>query len=291
MRRSWAAPAGTVAERFPAMGCEVLVILPSERAAHADTVSALFAEWEARLSRFRPDSDLSRLNAVAGRPTWVREPLLGVLRRALRAARATRGVFDPTLARELSVLGYATTFSEVRGEVAAVPAPARASSWHEVRIGPGGLVSLPADLTVDLGGIAKGMAVDAALAALRAEGVPFALVSAGGDLGVLGGRSWPVAVEGGRRRDRRLAHGGSARDVEHGGAALAHRERRDAPPDRPPHAPAGDDRPRPRDGARPDLRDGRGRRQGRAHPGLGRRRSVPGTPPPHGAAQHRRCSC
>jgi len=195
MRRSWAAPAGTVAERFPAMGCEVLVILPSERAAHADTVSALFAEWEARLSRFRPDSDLSRLNAAAGRPTWVREPLLGVLRRALRAARATRGVFDPTLAPELSVIGYATTFSEVRGEVAAVPAPARASSWHEVRIGPGGLVSLPADLTVDLGGIAKGMAVDAALAALRAEGVPFALVSAGGDLGVLGGRSWPVAVE------------------------------------------------------------------------------------------------
>jgi len=194
MRRSWAAPAGTVAERFPAMGCEVLVILPAERAAQIATVSALFAEWEARLSRFRPDSDLSRLNAAAGRPTWVREPLLGVLRRALRAARATRGVFDPTLARELSALGYATTFSEIRGEIAERPAPARASSRHDVRLGPGGLVSLPADLAVDLGGIAKGMAVDAALAALRAEDVPFALVSAGGDLAVLGERPWPVAV-------------------------------------------------------------------------------------------------
>jgi thiamine biosynthesis lipoprotein len=176
------------------MGCEVLVILPAERAAHIATVSALFAEWEARLSRFRPDSDLSRLNAAAGRPTWVREPLLGVLRRALRAARATRGVFDPTLARELSALGYATTFSEIRGEIAERPAPARASSRHDVRLGPGGLVSLPADLAVDLGGIAKGMAVDAALAALRAEDVPFALVSAGGDLAVLGERPWPVAV-------------------------------------------------------------------------------------------------
>jgi len=194
MRRSWAVPAGTVAERFPAMGCEVLVILPAERAAQIATVSALFAEWEARLSRFRPDSDLSRLNAAAGRPTWVREPLLGVLRRALRAARATRGVFDPTLARELSALGYATTFSEIRGEIAERPAPARASSRHDVRLGPGGLVSLPADLAVDLGGIAKGMAVDAALAALRAEDVPFALVSAGGDLAVLGERPWPVAV-------------------------------------------------------------------------------------------------
>ena len=194
MRRSWAAPAGTVAERFPAMGCEVLVILPAERAAQIATVSALFAEWEARLSRFRPDSDLSRLNAAAGRPTWVREPLLGVLRRALRAARATRGVFDPTLARELSALGYATTFSEIRGEIAERPAPARASSRHDVRLGPGGLVSLPADLAVDLGGIAKGMAVDAALAALRAEDVPFALVSAGGDVAVLGERPWPVAV-------------------------------------------------------------------------------------------------
>lgn len=195
MRRSWAAPAGTVSRRFPAMGGEVLVILPAGRAALVGTVWALFAEWEARLSRFRPDSDLSRLNAAAGRPTWVRDPLLGVLRRALRAARATRGVFDPTLARELSALGYATTFSEVRGEIAERPAPARASSWHDVRLGPGGLVSLPADLAVDLGGIAKGMAVDAALAALRAEDVPFALVSAGGDLGVLGGRPWPVAVE------------------------------------------------------------------------------------------------
>jgi len=195
MRRSWLAPAGTVAERFPAMGCEVLMIVPAGRAAHVATVAALFAEWEARLSRFRPDSDLSRLNAAAGRPVWVREPLLGVLRRALRAARATRGVFDPTLARELAALGYSTTFSAIREEGAERPAPARASSWHDVRLGPGGLVSLPADLAVDLGGIAKGMAVDAALAALRAEGVPAALVSAGGDLAVLGGRPWSIAVD------------------------------------------------------------------------------------------------
>jgi thiamine biosynthesis lipoprotein len=198
MRRSWTTPAGTVTERFPAMGCEVVVILPANRALHVKTVSALFAEWETRLTRFRPDSDLSRLNAAAGRPAWVEEPLLGVLRRALRAARATRGVFDPTLARELSALGYATTFSAIGGEVAERPAGARASTWHDVRLGPGGLVSLPADLAVDLGGIAKGMAVDAALAALRADGVPFALVSAGGDLAAYGpmsgGRPWPVAV-------------------------------------------------------------------------------------------------
>ena len=194
MRRSWTVPAGTVAERFPAMGCEVLVIVPADRVAHIGTVSALFAEWEARLSRFRPDSDLCRLNAAAGRPTWVRQPLLGVLRRALRAARATRGVFDPTLARGLEALGYATTFSEIGDRAAERPVPARAASWHDVRLGPGGLVSLPADLAVDLGGIAKGMAVDAALAALRAEDVPFALVSAGGDLAVLGERPWPVAV-------------------------------------------------------------------------------------------------
>jgi thiamine biosynthesis lipoprotein len=181
------------------MDCEVLVILPADRAAHAGTVAALFAEWEARLSRFRPDSDLSRLNAAAGRPTWVEEPLLSVLRRALRAARATGGVFDPTLARELSALGYATTFSAIRGRVPDLPAPVRTSSWHDIRLGPGGLVALPADLGVDLGGIAKGMAVDAALAALRAEGVASALVSAGGDLGVLGrmpdDRPWPVAVD------------------------------------------------------------------------------------------------
>jgi thiamine biosynthesis lipoprotein len=199
MRRNWTSPAGTVTERFPAMGCEVVVILPANRASQIETVSALFTEWEARLSRFRPDSDLCRLNAAGGRPMWVREPLLGVLRRALRAARATGGGFDPTLARELSALGYATTFSAVGDEAAERPAPPRASTWRDVRLGPGGLVALPADLAVDLGGIAKGMAVDAALDALRAAGVSFALVSAGGDLGVLGpmpgGRAWPVAVD------------------------------------------------------------------------------------------------
>ncbi|HKV69391.1 MAG TPA: FAD:protein FMN transferase, partial [Gaiellales bacterium] len=140
MRRSWAAPAGTVAERFPAMGCEVLVIVPADRAAHVATVAALFAEWEARLSRIRSDSDLSRLNVAAGRPVRVGEPLLGVLHRAVRAAWATRGVFDPTLARELTALGYSTTFSAIRDEVAERPAPARASSWHDVRLGPGRLV-------------------------------------------------------------------------------------------------------------------------------------------------------
>jgi len=188
-----------VTERFPAMGCEIVVILPAARASRIETVSALFTQWDARLSRFRPQSDLCRLNAAAGRPTWVREPLLGVLRRALRAARATGGVFDPTLARELSALGYAATFSAIPGEVVERPVPPRASTWRDVRLGPGGLVALPADLAVDLGGIAKGMAVDAALAALRAAGVPHALVSAGGDLGVLGrlpgGRPWPVAVD------------------------------------------------------------------------------------------------
>ena len=199
MRRSWAPPAGTDTAAFAAMGCEVLVILPSRCASRGDMVAGLFTDWEARLSRFRADSDLSRLNAAAGRPTWVREPLLGVLRRALRAARATGGVFDPTLARELAALGYATTFTGLRGQVAERPAPARTSTWRDVRIGPGGLVALPVDLAIDLGGIAKGMAVDTALAALQADGVPFALVSAGGDLAVLGpmpgGRPWPVAVE------------------------------------------------------------------------------------------------
>ena len=180
------------------MDSEILVILPPAQAAHAEQVRELFAEWEARLSRFRADSDLSRLNASAGRPIETRDPLTHVLRRALRAAAATGGVFDPTLGRDLRDAGYAQSFQHLGAAAEARKPGERISSWRDVRIGALGVVSVPFDLSIDLGGIAKGMAVDAALNALQAEGVDYALVSAGGDLAVRGtlpgGRPWPVSI-------------------------------------------------------------------------------------------------
>src|SRR3954452_17130309 len=85
---------------FPAMGTTISLLAPAEDAEAArDTVQALFAEWEAALSRFRPESELSRLNAGAGAWVAVSPLLFDVTATALEAARATNGVFDPTLLR------------------------------------------------------------------------------------------------------------------------------------------------------------------------------------------------
>jgi thiamine biosynthesis lipoprotein len=188
---------------FPAMGTVVSVIAETgvvERA--GDAVQRLFAEWERRLSRFQPDSELSRLNARPGRPVVVSELLLEVLEAALSAARATAGLYDPTLLRALEHLGYDRSFEQVGDAVPAASGPLRpAGGWRRIELDHRArTVTLPQGVGVDLGGIAKGMAVDAAVEHLRGLGVAAAMVGAGGDLRVhglpLNGGCWPIAIEG-----------------------------------------------------------------------------------------------
>jgi thiamine biosynthesis lipoprotein len=186
------------------MGTEISVLATLERIEQAEkAVRALFGEWESALSRFRPESELSRLNARAGRPTAVSSLLYEVVASALAAARATRGAFDPTLLPDLVRLGYDRTF----GELPADASPTRrlpfvGGQWHRIRLdSERRRVLLPPGAALDVGGIAKGMAVDAALDRLERElGIGTALVDAGGDLAVRGlppgQRAWQVAIEG-----------------------------------------------------------------------------------------------
>ncbi len=208
-RRPWpvpeppdlAVPAGMCRERFRAMGTTVSLLLPTPQAgAGCRAVQTLFAEWESALSRFRPDSELSRLNARAGRPVGVSPLLYRVVAAALDAARATEGLFDPTLLRQVVILGYDRSFEVLP----AVQPPSLRSAgpgggWRSVALDPDRCaVTLPRGCGLDLGGIAKGLAVDAALSRLQEIGVETALVNAGGDLAVYGrppdGAPWPVAV-------------------------------------------------------------------------------------------------
>ena len=139
------------------------------------------------LSRFRPESDLSRANAGAGRPVQVDRLLVDVTAAALAAARATRGLFDPTLEHELVRIGYDRSFEHVDASRPSADRPRPGGSWNAVEIDrERSTVTVPPGCGLDLGGIAKGMAVDAALDRLAAEGVDTALVSAGGDLAVRG---------------------------------------------------------------------------------------------------------
>jgi thiamine biosynthesis lipoprotein len=174
--------------RFQAMGTEVHVLVPSSDSAKVASVRSLFAEWERRLSRFLPESDLSRLNASAGSPTVVGELLFDVVAEAVAAAAATDGAFDPTLLRQQARIGYDRSFDRMTREVDPVFGPATpGGAWRSIGLDARSrIVALPEGCALDLGGIAKGMAVDAALEALTTHGVQTALVSAGGDLAVRG---------------------------------------------------------------------------------------------------------
>jgi FAD:protein FMN transferase len=185
------------------MGTTISLLLPEARYEEGtQIVQELFALWEQTLSRFLPESELSCLNATGGTPVVVSELLYTVLKTALEAARATQGVYDPTLLRQMVRIGYDRTFDDL-------PSVQPATS---ITISPGGgwrdiqldevkrRVTLPPGVGLDFGGIAKGMAVDAALKSLQQVGIDTALVNAGGDLSVLGVPAeegqWPLAVPG-----------------------------------------------------------------------------------------------
>ena len=196
------APPGLARGSFPAMGTRVSVLAPTRRPDAIDAVRQTFGRWDEHLSRFRPDSELSRLNAAAGAPVEVSRLLWQVTSAALDAAAATGGLFDPTLLRPLEALGYDRDFDDLPADrPAAGGAPVMAAgSWRSVSLdGEHQAVCLPAAVGLDFGGIAKGMAVDAALATLAALGIEPAVVEAGGDLAVHGlpdgCAAWPIAVE------------------------------------------------------------------------------------------------
>jgi thiamine biosynthesis lipoprotein len=180
------------------MGSDVRILAPARVIAEAaDLVEDLVARWEAALSRFRPDSDLSRLNASAGSDCRVGPILFDALAAALHGAEATGGLFDPLLGLTLVRLGYDRSFEEL-DDVPAMPGSLVREGWRRVRVDRiGGTVRLPPGTALDLGGIAKGLVVDAALDHLEHRGWTPALVSAGGDLGVRGvpeDGSWTVRV-------------------------------------------------------------------------------------------------
>jgi thiamine biosynthesis lipoprotein len=182
------------------MGSEIHLLTPTRSAGEAaQAVEGLFEEWESALSRFRPESELSRLNARAGTAVTVGPILLAAIEASLEAARATGGLFDPTLRDELVRLGYDRSFEEVGDAPAASGRPRGGGAWRSTVVDrSAGTVALPAGSGLDVGGIAKGMAVDASLELLRSLGIETALVSAGGDLAVLGlppgARAWGVLV-------------------------------------------------------------------------------------------------
>jgi thiamine biosynthesis lipoprotein len=164
------------------MGCELAV--DSGCGGDFDAVLALFEERERLFSRFRPDSELERVNAATGAAVRVSDEFARALRTALRAAAATGGLVEPTVGAALLASGYDDDFDRLAPDPRP-PAAAPAGRWRELRL-DGRLLWRPPGLVRDLNGVVKSQAVDDALRAGSAR-----LVSAGGDLAV----SAPTTVE------------------------------------------------------------------------------------------------
>jgi thiamine biosynthesis lipoprotein len=193
-------PPGLARGSFRAMGTTILVLAPT--AAHGramDEVQELFSLWEQALSRFLPTSELSALNRSAGAPFASSELLFEVVATALHAARATGGLFDPCLLPDLVRIGYDRSFDTIGSPAQSAMRPLGGGGWRQISLDRSNrVIVLPSGVEIDLGGIAKGMAVDAALCRLAELGIECALVSAGGDLAVLGIppglHAWQIAV-------------------------------------------------------------------------------------------------
>lgn len=200
------------------MGTTATILVAQADAARAEAaVSVAFAQMEAvarRMTRYDPGSDVGRVNAADRAPVPVHPDTAAVVQAALAVARASDGAFDPALDRLTTLWGFHGSAAPRQ-----VPPAERLRPWaggglyRTVRLE--GAASVPTlCLTdpragLDLGGIAKGFAVDAAVETLRAHGIRNALVEAGGDLCALGrdpdGQPWPVGVRHPRRPGHLLA--------------------------------------------------------------------------------------
>jgi FAD:protein FMN transferase len=187
--------------RLEAFGTVAVVAAsdPARVDAAVAAVRGVVDDFDRACSRFRPDSELSQLNASAGDVVHVGPVLLEAVSAALRAARLTAGDVDPTVGGALISLGYDRTFSDVSaGPVVRSRPLAAVPGWRTVQVDvSASTIRVAPGVSLDLGATAKALAADhAAAAALEAAGCGV-LVSFGGDLAMVGeapGDGWRVRV-------------------------------------------------------------------------------------------------
>jgi thiamine biosynthesis lipoprotein len=178
-----------------------VVLLTTEptgmRAAGAVLIEELAAIDDA-CSRFRPDSEISRVHAARGTAVQV-GPLLAVaVSVALRAAELTNGVVDPTVGAAVRALGYDRDFARIRDGDEPIAAAGPAPGWWRLEWdAERRSLMVPRGVWLDLGATAKALAADR-IAARAAEAAGCGvLVSLGGDIAIGGdppGAGWKVSV-------------------------------------------------------------------------------------------------
>jgi thiamine biosynthesis lipoprotein len=233
-----------VRRRIPVMGtiAEIAVDHPDrQRAQHA--ITDAFAELryvDRTMTRFHDASDVGRANLEAARrPVPVTRATAEVLAAALAWADATEGAFDPCLGAATRLWDVNTRRRPPGGEELRALAGRRLHTRVELeaRASRRTVRFAATDVALDLGGIAKGWAVDRAVEVLRDRGIENALVNAGGDLRGVGvaadGEPWRIGVRSAadprrisgtlRLRDAAVATSGDyAQSFRHAGRTYHH---------------------------------------------------------------------
>jgi thiamine biosynthesis lipoprotein len=169
---------------------DIRVDNPDETAANLaiDKGFAAIADVHRLMSFHESGSDVSRLNRDAARETVPVDPrTFEVLRRAQEFSEHSGGLFDITTAGRLVEWGFLPKPDNG-------PIPAADASWQDVVLDHENRVRFRRPLWIDLGGIAKGYAVDRAVEAMGADAGIQVLVNAGGDIRVAGPRAEPIRL-------------------------------------------------------------------------------------------------
>lgn len=204
--------AGWVRAQEAIMGTRVMVEIwhPDEALAQRG-VQAVFDEMrriDERMSPFKPDSELSRINALAAKGDMpISAELADLIDRALKVSELTDGAFDITFAS----VGYLYNYREhIKPDDQAIRAALPAVDYHHVKLDREHkhIRFTQTGVRIDLGGIGKGYAVDRGIAILRALGIAHAHVNAGGDSRMLGdrlGRPWMIGIRDPRHEGHLVA--------------------------------------------------------------------------------------
>ncbi|MBL8794419.1 MAG: FAD:protein FMN transferase [Planctomycetia bacterium] len=206
---SWSPAAEPALQRFtfsePHMGTRFKIVLyaPDEATANAAAKAAFqrIADLDATMSDYRVSSELMQLcRKAGGEPVTVSDDLYRVLAKAQEFSKLSDGAFDVTisplvrlwrLARRTQQLPNAEDLAKAKALVGYqhMKLDAAARTVHLLKTG----------MLLDLGGIAKGYAADAALAVLKKHGITRALVAAGGDIAVSGpppdAGGWKIGIQ------------------------------------------------------------------------------------------------
>lgn len=196
---------------FRAMGTSIQVDLDCDpgQAEVLRSIPGWFETWEQHFSRFKSESELSRLNRSSGMPFRVSAFFWEMIQYSLAVERETDGWLTSTVLSALEVAGYNRSFDTLAdgspdtNEGAFLPTGSSAEILLDDRFRT---VTLPHGLGLDFGGFAKGWAVDQTMRRLRTFGPT--LVDGGGDIAVSGplpdAQPWPIDIEHPRNPDEAL---------------------------------------------------------------------------------------